>query len=88
MEDRTETNIRAALPYISAEDRVLWIKIGMALKTYFGEPGFDLWNEWSKTGSSYNFRSAQAAWRSFKVNGRLSIGTIFYEAKCNGFRRN
>lgn len=88
MEDRTDKNIRVALAYIPAEDRNLWIKIGMAIKSHYGEPGFDVWNEWSKTGSSYDFRAAKAAWRSFKVNGGLSIGSIFYEAKRNGFRWN
>lgn len=86
MEDRTDRNISAALAYIPAEDRNLWIRIGMALKSYYGDFGFEIWNEWSKKSDSYKYRSVVLAWKSFKYNGCLGIGSVFYEAKRYGFR--
>jgi hypothetical protein len=40
--------IRAALTFIPAHDRELWIRIGMAIKSALNEAGFDLWDRWSQ----------------------------------------
>lgn len=77
-------NVRAALTYLPSEDRQTWIKTGAALKSEYGENGFAIWDEWSKTAPNYNPRDAKAAWKSFK-EGRINIGTLFFEAKRNGF---
>ncbi|WP_071058044.1 PriCT-2 domain-containing protein [Pelistega sp. MC2] len=77
-------NVRAALTYLSSEDRQTWIKTGAALKSEYGENGFAIWDEWSQTAPNYNPRDAKAAWKSFK-EGRINIGTLFFEAKRNGF---
>ena len=77
--------IRAALSHIGADDRDMWIRMGAAVKDEMGEDGFHLWDEWSQTGGSYNARDAKAAWKSFKP-GHISIGTLFYHARQNGWR--
>ena len=78
------THVRAALTYLSSEDRQTWIKAGAALKSEYGDNGFAIWDEWSQTAPNYNPRDAKVAWKSFK-EGRINIGTLFYEAKRNGF---
>ena len=77
--------IRAALNHIGADDRDKWIRMGAAVKDEMGEDGFHLWDEWSQTSGSYNARDAKAAWKSFKP-GHISIGTLFYHARQNGWR--
>lgn len=77
-------NVRTALTYLSSEDRSTWIKAGAALKSEFGENGFAIWDEWSQSAPNYNARDAKSTWKSFK-EGRINIGTLFFEAKRNGF---
>lgn len=72
------------LQYIPAHDRNIWIKVGMALKSEYGDIGFSLFNDWSKSADNYNTKSATASWRSFKT-GATTIGTLFYLAKQNGW---
>jgi phage/plasmid primase-like uncharacterized protein len=79
-------SIRAALAYIPAHDRDLWVRMGMAIKSALGEDGFGLWDQWSQQDESYNERDARNAWRSIKANGRVTIGTLYHEAQQRGFR--
>lgn len=72
--------IAAALRHIPADDRETWVKCGMAVKSGLGEQGFDLWDEWSRTSDRYQAKAAQTVWRSFKPEGALSLGTLFYIA--------
>src|SRR5262245_55661320 len=39
--------VRDALAHVPADDRQVWLSIGMALKHEFGEAGRMLWDEWS-----------------------------------------
>ena len=40
----SEDEIRTALTYIDATDRLTWLRVGTALKTEFGESGFNLFD--------------------------------------------
>lgn len=77
--------ISRALSYIPPTDRDLWVRMGMAAKAELGEEAFPIWNEWSKQADNYNTRDAQSVWRSIKTDGRITAGTLFYEAKARGF---
>jgi putative DNA primase/helicase len=77
---------REALSYISASDRETWVKMGMSLKSGFGEDGFDTWEAWSRTDESFNERDARDVWKSIDAGGGVSIGTLFYEAQSHGWR--
>ncbi len=78
--------IESALSFIPADDRETWVSMGMAVKSELGESGYDVWNEWSQTASNYNARAALASWRSFKVAGGITLGTLLHEARINGWR--
>jgi putative DNA primase/helicase len=78
--------IREALPFIDAHDRDVWIKIGMAIHSGIGANGFELWNDWSQSAENYNAGDARTVWRGFKPNGSTGLGTLFHEAKANGWR--
>jgi len=52
--------IFSALSYIDAADRDLWLRMGMAVKSELGEPGFDTWDPWSQTAHNYDATDSKA----------------------------
>jgi putative DNA primase/helicase len=78
--------LRDALGYVPPHDRDLWLRIGMAVKAELGEDGFSVWNEWSQADESYNERDAKSVWKSIRAAGKVTIGTLFHEAKQRGWR--
>ena len=77
--------IEKALARIPADDYQTWVKLGMAVKAELGEAGFEVWNRWSQTAQNYDEASAKAAWRSFRREGGITLGTLFHEAGQYGF---
>lgn len=73
-----------ALRYIPSTDRRVWINVGNALKTTFGDDGFALWCSWSATASNYDARIMDSQWRSLRP-GKVTIGTVFRIAASYGF---
>lgn len=71
----------AQLPTQYSDDYFLWCFVGMALKTTFGDDGFQLWDEFSQQSKKYNPKALHRQWKSFQYNGRLTVGSIFYWAK-------
>jgi len=76
--------IQQAVGHIPADDRDVWLKIGMALKSELGDEGFGLWDYWSQSAHNYNERDARVVWRSIK-RGPIGIGTLFHVAKDYGW---
>lgn len=79
--------IASALSFIPATDREVWVTMGMAVKSEMGEDGFPIWDDWSKTASNYSASAARSVWRSCRGSG-ITIGSLFHEAKCNGWVDN
>lgn len=79
---------RAALTYVSPVDRETWLHIGMAIKSAFGDDGFDMWNTWSQQADSFNGKDALDVWKSIGAGGKVRLGTLFKHAKDNGWRDN
>ena len=77
--------IESALGFIGADDRETWVMCAMAIKAELGPDGFELWDAWSSQSESYNARDALAVWRSCR-GGAVTIGSLFHEAKANGWR--
>src|SRR6185312_6257381 len=65
--------------------RDLWVRLGMAAKAELGEDAFPIWNEWSQGAENYNAKDAQSVWRSIRTDGKVTGGTLFYEAKARGY---
>lgn len=78
--------IREAVSFVPPDDRETWLKMGMAIKSEIGDSGFDVWDAWSQQADSYNTRDARDVWKSIRANGRVTAGTLFHEAKVNGWR--
>lgn len=78
--------IRSALSYIPSVDRDMWVRMGMAVKSALGDPGYEIWDEWSQQADSYNAKDARSVWKSFKTHGNVTIATLFYEASMKGWQ--
>lgn len=80
-----EERARAALAMIPAEDYTTWVDMAFALKQGFGEPGFDIWDEWSRTARNYSERAARVTWRSAGESGGKTLASLFWLAQQHGF---
>ena len=78
--------VREALSFIPSDDRDLWVKIGMALKDEYGDEAREVWFDWSSSASSYNEQAATSVWKSIKASGKVTIGSLVYEAKNFGWK--
>lgn len=76
----------AALSHLNCDDRALWVDICFALKSEFGDTGFDLWDEWTTSSDSYCPKAARATWKSAKGTGGITIATLFYKAREAGWK--
>jgi phage/plasmid primase-like uncharacterized protein/KaiC/GvpD/RAD55 family RecA-like ATPase len=77
--------IVSALAFIPPDDRSLWLRAAMALKSELGEDGREIWDAWSQGADSYNAGDARDVWRSVKPGGGIGLGTLFFEAKQHGW---
>lgn len=78
--------VEQALQFVDPYDRDTWLKVAMALKSEFGDSALGTFINWSSQASNFNLNDANAVWRSAKRNGGITIGTLKYEAKQNGWR--
>lgn len=78
--------IRAALAYIPADDRDIWLHIGMALQaTGAGNQAFGLWCEWAQQSEKFNLADSRRVWDSFEPVGGIKLGSLFEKAKEFGY---
>ena len=83
--DCDEERVADALRVIPADDRDIWLQVGMALKDELGDRGRPLWDNWSSTcKEKFKDRHQERTWRSFRRNG-IGIGTLFYHAQQHGW---
>lgn len=86
----------AALRHIDPEcNRREWVKIGLALRSYFHDDeaeGYSMFDRWSAgeywpkgMPSNYNAEDMVHQWSSFKPEGATAIGSLFYEALAGGW---
>ena len=78
-------NVSAALWCIPSEDRDIWLRCAMAIKSELGEDGFDLWDQWSAQADSYKPKDAKTVWRSVKAGGGITIRSLFAIARQHGY---
>lgn len=76
---------RAALAVIPADDYGTWVDMAFALRQGFGEEGFEIWDEWSRTAGNYNERAARTTWRSAGASGGKTLASLFWLARQHGF---
>lgn len=79
--------ISNAIEVIDCDDYDSWIKVGMGLKTSYGEVGFDVWNNWASSSLKYEPDSMRLKWDSFSKDS-ITVGTILKMAFDSGYTRN
>src|SRR5262245_22589692 len=82
--DCDEVRIAEAVRHIPADDRDIWLQVGMALKDELGDRGRSVWDAWSSHSDKFNAKDQEKTWRSFRRNG-IGIGTLFHYAKQYGW---
>ena len=83
----TYNKIREALAYIPPDlPHDEWATVGMAIKDGLNGDGFDLFDEWSHGGKTYNQNDTRDTWKSIKSNGGITVGTLFYLAGQHGWK--
>lgn len=75
--------IRDALRFIPTGGHDERFRIGCMLKSELGDSGLSLWNAW-RDGRGDD--EAASVWKSIRKTGALKIGTLFHDAKANGWR--
>ena len=78
--------IRKALQFIDPSDRDTWLRMDMAIKSEIGDTGFELWETWSQQAESFKAKDSRDVWKSIRSDGEVTVGTLFYAAKANGWR--
>jgi hypothetical protein len=58
----------------------------MALKSGFGEAGFDLYCDWAAKSSKFDGKNIRAKWKTIKAEGSVTLGTLFFMARQHGWR--
>lgn len=84
----TPEEIQSALDFINPDESYdTWLKIGMALHqhSHGAQWALDLFDSWSKRGAKYAYDEPATKWASFSPSGDITINTLFYLAKQNGY---
>lgn len=74
-----------ALSFVNPDEREVWVRMGMALKAEFGDVAYESWVNWSSAAGSFDAKACKSSWKSFKNGGKVGIGSLFSEAKAEGF---
>ncbi|WP_178861269.1 PriCT-2 domain-containing protein [Thiomicrorhabdus cannonii] len=66
--------------------RADWVKVMMAIKSEFGDAAKEVTRNWSAGSDSYIAKDFESTWKSIRSDGQISIGTLYYMAKENGYQ--
>lgn len=81
--------IDAALPYIPAGEREVWLRVGFALhESVGGQSGYDRWTRWSQSAADkFDPVDQLRTWRHFRRRGLAGVtkATIFRYAQDHGW---
>jgi putative DNA primase/helicase len=86
LRDLTEDEIRQAISFVTPDSRDIWVKMAFGIKAELGDDGFDIWDDWGRQSSDYDERASRHVWKSAKVGGNITIGTVIWEAQQRGFK--
>jgi Primase C terminal 2 (PriCT-2)/Domain of unknown function (DUF927) len=86
----TLEQVEEALQHVCSDSYDDWVKVGFALYREFGDAGRSLWERWSAKSNNTNKNTPDfmnAKWGSFANVHSIGIGTVFWMAQKNGWRR-
>ena len=87
--DTAKQEIEDALALIDPDESYeMWVEIGLAIRSEYGESGFDIFNRWSAKGAKYDGVGAcYKKYSSFENVRDITIATLFHYAMERGFER-
>ena len=78
--------LRGALAVVPADDRDVWLEIGMALHaTGAGQQTFGIWCEWSQGSDKYDAADQARVWASFGEQSGVTLSSLYGLAKRHGW---
>jgi Primase C terminal 2 (PriCT-2) len=80
-----EHKVRDALTAISADDRDVWLRVGMALHSSGHR---EIWDDWSKTSNKFDQAAQAKTWSSFNANrgDSITLATVYKLAHDAGWK--
>lgn len=84
MQDVTLEDLPVLLAFVPAENRDVWVRVGMGIKAEFGDAGFADWDAWSQSGTGYKAADCKVVWASFRRAG-VGIGSVVQMARAGGW---
>lgn len=80
--------VEEALSYIPNDDLAYdeWVRVGLALYAALGSEGRVLWEEWSAQAAKNDAGFSADKWDSFSEVRSITVGTLFWLARSNGWR--
>lgn len=88
LSDQDKADLTEALSFIPADERSVWVDMGMALhSTNAGNEAFFIWDTWSATSSKYDPIDQMRIWRSFRIKGLsgLTKASVYKTAQDAGW---
>lgn len=79
------SEIRSALAFLDSSNLHEWLKMGYCLKSTRSPSAFHLWHEWSQKAKNYDPSKIEKQWKSLNEPSEVTIASLFYEAKKNGW---
>jgi hypothetical protein len=86
--DAEEKRVRSALTAIPADDRQIWLNVGMALHWTEWPSAREIWDRWSRSSPKFDEADQEKNWISFDrgYDGPLiKLGTLFMLAQQHGW---
>lgn len=83
VDPKTVTDLRSALRHMRADDRGLWVRMGMAVRE-LEKVGRGIWLDWSASSDKFDPHVAARTWDSFKPNA-TGYQAVFAEAQRQGW---
>lgn len=83
VDDGTKRDLRSALLSMRADDYLLWIRMGIALRE-LDDVGRGLWMEWSATSEKFHPKEAARKWDGFSPSD-TGYAAVFAEAQRKGW---
>ena len=81
-----DEQIRAALSFVPADNRDVWLRVGMALHSA-SDSYLAVWLEWSSGSQKFVPGECEELWQTFRCSGGVTLGTLFHVAKEHGYKQ-
>lgn len=83
--EQQSLDLRSALAAIPADDRELWVRILLALRSTDAPNAEALAREWSQSSGKYDAKDFARTWASLQPDGRIHVESVFKIAAEHGW---